>query len=230
MYSPNGKKIAFNAGVPSEEIVVMKANGTRAKVITRKINKCIGKTRPTWSPNGKKIAFTCLNSKGFNQHDVWSVNANGTGIKRITNTHSAYFPAWSPRGNKIAYTSYGGAIYTVPAGGGASTMLSEEAPGGVFGGTWSRIDWSPNGKTLVGDASGDGVYTVDAATGATSSNLADVGSEPVFSPDGKKILYVGVAESSGTKLDLWMMDTNGADKQQVTRGGYDRAPNWGPAR
>lgn len=229
VYSPNGKKIAFDAFVPSQEIVVMRANGTRAKVITKKIDKCIGKTFPTWSPNGKKIAFTCLNSKGFNQHDVWSVNADGTGVKQITKTHSAYFPRWSPRGDKIAYTSYGGTIYTVPAGGGASTILSEEAPGGVFGGTWQRVDWAPNGQTLVADSSGDGIYTVNATSGATSGDLADSGSEPVFSPDGKKILFVGGAQSSGSKLDLWMMDANGANKRRVTQGGYDRAPNWGPA-
>jgi Tol biopolymer transport system component len=229
VYSPNGKKIAFDASVPSQEIVVMKANGKRPKVITEKISKCIGKVRPTWSPNGKKIAFTCLNSKGFSDHDVWSVNADGSGLKQISKTHDAYDAAWSPRGNEIAYTSYGGAIYTVPAGGGASRILSEEAPGGVFGGTWEEVDWAPNGQSLVAGSTGDGIYTVDAATGATSGDLANAGMEPVFSPDGTKILYVGVAESSGTKLDLWMMDANGANKKRVTQGGYDRAPNWAPA-
>jgi Tol biopolymer transport system component len=229
-YSPNGKKIAFDAYVPSQEIVVMRANGTRPKVITEKIDKCIGKTHPTWSPNGKRIAFVCLNDKGFSDHDVWSTKADGTGIKQISKTHDAFFPRWSPQGDKIAYTSYGGAIYTVPAGGGASTMISEEAPGGVFGGQWEGLDWSPDGKTLVADASGDGIYTVNPTTGATSTDLANNGIEPVFSPDGKKILYVGIAESGGgTKLDLWMMDANGTNKSRVTQSGYNRAPNWGPA-
>lgn len=230
VYSPNGKMIAFSAELPAIEIIVMRANGTRARVLTGRIQKCIGKRRPTWSPNGKKIAFTCLNSKGFNQQDIWSVNLNGTGIRQVSRTHDAYFPRWSPRGNKIAYTTYGGAIYTVPAGGGASTLISEEAPGGVFGGTWNLIDWSPDGKTLVADSSGDGVYTVDATTGATSDKLAHIGIEPVFSPDGKKILYVNIEKASGGKVDLWMMDVDGANKKRVTRNGYNRTPNWGPAR
>jgi Tol biopolymer transport system component len=230
VYSPNGKKIAFDAYVPTQEIVVMKANGSKPKVITKKVRKCMGKARPTWSPNGRKIAFTCLNKKGFSDHDVWSVNANGSGIKQISKTHDAYDAAWSPRGNEIAYTSYGGAIYSVPAGGGSSRMISEEAPGGVFGGTWEMLDWAPDGRTLVADSTGDGIYTINAATGATSGDLANAGMEPVFSPDGTKILYVGIEESSGTKLDLWMMDANGANKTRVTQGGYDRSPNWGPAR
>jgi Tol biopolymer transport system component len=108
-------------------------------------------------------------------------------------------------------------------------MVSEEAPGGVFGGTWEGLDWAPDGRTLVADSTGDGIYTVNAATGATSGDLANAGMEPAFSPDGTKILYVGIAESSGTKLDLWMMDADGTDKRRVTQGGYDRAPNWAPA-
>jgi Tol biopolymer transport system component len=52
--------------------------------------------------------------------------------------------------------------------------------------------------------------------------------EPAFSPDGTKIVYVGIEESSGTKLDLWMMDVNGGNKQRVTQNGYDRAPTWAP--
>ena len=230
VYSPNGKKLVFEADVPAEELVVMKANGAKPKVITAKIHKCIGKKDPTWSPNGKKIAFTCFDPKTTGEHDIWSVKANGKGLRQISRTHNAFEAAWSPRGDKIAYTSYGGSIYTVPANGGTSTMISEEAPGGVFGGIYQGVDWSPDGQTLVSDSSGDGIYTINATTGATSTDLADGGSEPVFSPDGKKILYVGGAESSGVNLDLWMMDVNGTNKQRVTQGGYDRAPNWGPAR
>jgi Tol biopolymer transport system component len=228
-YSPNGKKIAFDAEVPGQEIVVMKANGSKPKVVTKKVKKCIGKRRPAWSPDGKRIAFQCLNKKGFNEHDIWSVNAKGKDLTQVTTQHSAYDPAWSPLGDRIAYTTYGGAIYTVPASGGESTLLSEEGPGGVFGGSWQTLDWAPDGQSLVADASGDGVYTLDATTGAPSTDLADIGGEPVFSPDGSKILYVGFAESAGTQLNLWMMDADGTDKIQVTTDGYDRAPNWGVA-
>ncbi len=230
VYSPNGKKIAFQAEVPSQEIVVMRSNGTKPKVITKKISKCIGKSRPTWSPDGRKIAFSCMNSRGFNQHDIWSANADGSNVKQITTTHNAYDPAWSPLGDKIAYTSFGGVIYVVPAGGGESTILSEDAPGGVFGGNWQRVDWAPDGLSLVSDSSGDGIYTINAATGATSGNLAISGAEPAFSPDGTKIVYVGFGQPAPSKeLHLWMMDTNGANKMPVTDSGYSRFPNWGVA-
>jgi Tol biopolymer transport system component len=42
---------------------------------------------------------------------------------------------------------------------------------------------------------------------------------------------VGIAESRGsTRIGLWKMNLDGSNKQQVTRGGYDRAPSWAPAR
>jgi Tol biopolymer transport system component len=227
-YSPSGKKVAFQAEVPSQEIVVMKSNGAKPKVITKKIEKCIGKSRPTWSPDGKKIAFQCLNKRGFNQHDIWSVNADGSGLKQITTTHDAYMPRWSPLGDEIAYSTFGNALYTVPAGGGESTLLNDDPPG-ITGG-WQRFDWAPDGQTIVSESIGDGIYLLNATTGAViSGDLANSGGEPVFSPDGTKILYVGFAESSGSELDLWMMDVNGANKTQVTSNGYDRAPNWGVA-
>lgn len=65
--------------------------------------------------------------------------------------------------------------------------------------------------------------------GPESTNLAPAGMEPVFSPDGIKIVYVGVAESPSSQLELWMMNVNGTGKTQVTTNGYDRAPNWGVA-
>ena len=189
-------------------------------MITSKIDKCIGKQRPTWSPNGERIAFTCLNSKGFSDHDVWSVNADGTGLRQISKTHDAYFPAWSPRGDKIAYVTYGGAIYTVPANGGASTLLIEEAPGGVFGGI-SSGSTGLRTATTVSDSSGDGIYTINATTGATSADLADGGSEPVFSPDGKKECCMSEATSASMTTSMIL------DADQTTSSVSPRAAMTG---
>ncbi len=227
VYSPNGKKIAFQAEVPDSQIFVMKASGKKPKSVTKKVNACNGERLPTWSPDGKKLAFQCIRAQGFLEEDLYTINVNGKGAKRITDMEDADQPAWSPLGDRIAFRSTGGAIYTVPAGGGESTILNEDPPG--LSGVWRKIDWAPNGQTLVAEADGAGVHTIDANTGIASGLLAPAGGEPVFSPDGTRILYVGFAESPSSKLDLYAMDPSGANKQQITTGGYDRAPNWGPA-
>ncbi len=62
---------------------------------------------PAWSPDGQKIAFTTSfysPTSGF-QNDLFVMNVNGTGVRRITYGIGAYEPEWSPDGSKIAYVS-----------------------------------------------------------------------------------------------------------------------------
>jgi Tol biopolymer transport system component len=230
-YAPNGQKLAFEASASDfpSEIFVIKANGRNPRSVTAKAKPCLAERFPTWSPDGKSIAFQCLRKSDL-AHELYSIKLDGSGLKRLTTGASAYQPSWSPLGDKIAYTTYGGSINMVPAGGGPSTLLSEEGPGGVFGGSWQKVDWAPDGQALVGEALADSLYTINPTTGATSGKLAVNGAEPAFSPDGTKIAYVNFAQNlSGGKLEIWMMNANGTGHQQVTTGGYDRAPNWGPA-
>lgn len=228
VYSPSGKKIAFqveDSDFPAQ-IFVINSNGTKPKSVTAKAKPCLAEEFPTWSPDGKTIAFRCLRKSDL-ENEVYSIKVDGTGLKRLTTDGDVYQPSWSPLGDKIAYVTFGHAIKTVPAGGGEDTLVDDDAPG--ITGVWGRVDYAPNGLVLVAESTGAGVYTLPAVGGAESSNLAPAGLEPVFSPDGTKILYVGVAESSGSQLDLWMMNVNGTGKQAVTANGYDRAPNWGVA-
>lgn len=52
------------------------------------------------------------------------------------------------------------------------------------------------------------------------------GRSPALSPDGKKIAY----EAAGKKGDryIWIMDVNGQNQKQLTRLGWDAAPQWSP--
>jgi Tol biopolymer transport system component len=50
--------------------------------------------------------------------------------------------------------------------------------------------------------------------------------QPVFSPDGKKILYVSDERGSP---DIWVMDRDGSNKTRLTRDkGIERDPAWSP--
>jgi TolB protein len=46
---------------------------------------------PTWSPDGTKIYFQSNRSGTW---QIWSMNANGTGLVKLTATGQNYSPSW----------------------------------------------------------------------------------------------------------------------------------------
>ncbi len=63
---------------------------------------------PCWSPDGKKIAYEegAPDPRGLSQ--VWVMNADGSGKRRLTKGSLGYrnmFPSWSPDGKRIVFTS-----------------------------------------------------------------------------------------------------------------------------
>ncbi len=98
-------------------------------------------------------------------------------------------------------------------------------------GTWMSLDVSPDGRTIVFDLLGD-IYTlpIDGGTARRIIGGMSFESQPVFSPDGRSIVFL--SDRSGVE-NLWVADTDGSNPRAVTkdRTASDRpeemaSPSW----
>ena len=95
-------------------------------------------------------------------------------------------------------------------------------------GSWMSVDVSPDGTTLVFDLLGD-LYTVPLG-GGTATPLTHgmaFDSQPRYSPDGMKLLFVSDRNGSD---NLWVIDFTKQDTSALTTGKTSRyeSPAWMP--
>jgi len=180
---------------------------------------------PAWSPDSKTLAFFSTAPKFSSaikndQRQLWTVNADGSGAKKITKLNGyAARPRWSHDGKQIAF------LYIEGAGGGGPLMAAPMTTGvidtaihnqriavlDVANGQWHQVsppdlhiydfDWSPDDKTFVATAApgpGDNnwwiaqIYTIDIANGKATSIYKPwfQVAVPRWSPDGKSIAFI----------------------------------------
>ncbi len=102
-WSPDGKKVAFGAYVPSADstaLYVVDADGTDLHQI---VPTATGAVSAQWSPDGEWIAFT---SRPRSHPQVWRVHPDGSDLQKLTDGtdgSNSLAPTWSPDGSKLLY-------------------------------------------------------------------------------------------------------------------------------
>jgi Tol biopolymer transport system component len=132
--------------------------------------------------------------------DLYAVNADGTGLARLTNERSdEYDPLPSPDGKHILFRGGDGLqVLDVDGGGRRSLHDCVVSPGA----------WSPDSRHLV-CSSQEGVIILDTA-GGTFTQLTDRGYWLVWSPDGTTIAFVDenklyvIPATGGSRVHLGM--------------------------
>jgi Tol biopolymer transport system component len=149
-WSPNGKKILFNApGVGGVgDIWVINVDGTGLTNLTQTPS---GEARPAWSPSGQQIAFQ---SNRSGNADIWVMDADGSNAVRLTSHPTPdQAPDWSPDGRKLVFQSNRddprGDIYVMNSDGTDVTRLT------FSGGRDIDPAWSPDGREIVFDSDRD---------------------------------------------------------------------------
>ncbi len=112
-WSPDASKLAF---ARSGAIYDLPAAGGTPTQLTFPGSDSDGMAyqdfEPAWSPQGHEILFVSNRgdpAESVDELDLWAMNADGSGIEKLTNTASRdeRDPAWSPDGREIVYDGQG---------------------------------------------------------------------------------------------------------------------------
>jgi Tol biopolymer transport system component len=95
-WSPQGNAILYSAHVPDADrstLWVAHSDGTGVREIQvagcggpRSDPSSVGCSGPVWSPDGQKIGFSRHTLQPTEQFDLYTVNADGSGLFQVTNT------------------------------------------------------------------------------------------------------------------------------------------------
>jgi TolB protein len=170
--------------------------------------------------------------------DVYVVNPDGSGLRRLTTDPNADFdPALSPDGKRIAYRHQDGQdssteVFVMNADGSGAHNVSHQANA-----DWGP-NWSPDGKWVVWNCQRH--LTVGFA--ACVANADGTGLKvirpkawveyPAWSPDGTKIAFMGQepgAAGNDPNYDIFLMNADGTGLKRLTDApGADGWPAWSP--
>ncbi len=147
-WSPDGTRLVFdfscnsNSGPGSTSIEVIGVDGTGRTTLVGPARTRGGSLEPSWSPDGAHILFAQSQprSNGGGKVQIYVMNADGSGVRRLTTGFANYAPTWSPDSSSIAFISTRGGvsqIYVMKADGTGPTRVSTEALG-VTSLAWGR--------------------------------------------------------------------------------------------
>jgi TolB protein len=167
-----------------------------------------------------------------NFRDVWSINADGTDLTRLTRSPRPDFDAtWSPDGARIAFRSERNGepeIWLMNADGSGQRRLA----------LGLSPAWSPDGSRIAFAAPGDllclpgrglrcsGLAIMNAdGSGQHRIPHTDGGEYPSWSPDGKRIAFN--SNLSGDHL-MYIVDVDGSRVVDLSRVGEGWQVDWSP--
>jgi Tol biopolymer transport system component len=141
----------------------------------------MAEAEPAWSPDGAKIAFVLGPPEHLTAYagdgDIYLINADGTGLERLTTGLESASPAWSPDGTRVVFTKDQGTSLVIMNADG--TGAEELRLKGEAYPPYQSPTWSPDGTDLAFQASPNLVLTPIACSWPTWMVWRQLGSPMV---------------------------------------------------
>lgn len=177
---------------------------------------------PAYSPDGTKIAYLQATSTADDrQYRLYVRNSDGTGTPTLISGGDVLSPSWSADGTQLVYFRYDWpthtwGIFRKPADGtGSATLVPTTDDYMSF-----EPAFSPSGRQVAvpytdpESPSRSGIFLITLATGARVLIPGTHGGEdPVWSPDGKTLLFQRFLAECG--VGLYRVPVGGGTRQVV---------------
>ncbi len=208
------------------DIYSMNRNGAQTKRLTKWPGLALG---PSYAPNGKKIVFMAMKRVGgdkLSASHIYTMNADGSGIKQLTHGGENKNPAFTPDGKAIVFMRAFGRnqeICRMNANGTGQKRLTNSP------GTDQTPAVSPDGAKIAWVSRRDGSYQIYSMNvdGSRQKRLTQgraPNSGPSFSPDGKRIVFSSRRDGNH---ELYTMSRDGKDVKRLTKTSTDEFyPCW----
>lgn len=143
VWSPDGLRIAFirtRKFSLDAKVMVVGRDGTGLRELSTQI---VYPSGLSWSPDGGfLVGVVAVN---FNPNDLFVVESDGSGFRRLFTGCDSRSPAWSPDGTRILFSGgcavpLSGGLFTIRPDGGGLTAVTADAGSGA---------WSPDGSQIL---------------------------------------------------------------------------------
>lgn len=217
-WSPDGKGIAFVNGA---QIYKIKADGDSLTQLTFEGSNFF----PAFSPDGRWIAHSRSVCESDSTCGIWIVSDDGE-QRRFIDAYGMY-PTWFPSSKKVLYSRravaengevLGDSLWAFDIQQNTRRFI-KFLTGENLANRYFAI--SPDGSKIAFTSTGGtggtfGLFSMDP-DGGNLQHLTKDGNYPSWSPDGNFIVFTRHSrEFSDDNGHLWIMDSNGENKRQLT--------------
>ncbi len=189
--------------------------------------------------------------EGSRSANIYSIKADGSGLRRITDVGDADSPLWSPDGRTIVFTrmsggqgqSIRGSLWSIGASGSDLVPVVAASDWEIY----AAGSFTPDGarlavtRTTLDRASGQASSEIDVMKpdGSGEARLIVEASDPAFSPDATRLAFVSDRDrngqlcygdqcSYGGELYIANADGSGPKRLTETKGRSEAHPSWLP--